>query len=168
MPPRMLRSAILAAMLLAAGCASFDGSGLVPGKSTAADVQAQMGTPVERQPTPGGGSLWWYPHAPIGWYSYAVDVGPDGIVRSVEQRLTVQNVEKIRQGTWTKKDVHDLFGPPFFVSPQYEREVWEYQLRDEHFKWKLWVQFSADGVAREVLQMRHPDMDPPGGAGGKD
>ena len=43
-----------------------------------------------------------------------------------------------------------------------------YQLLEVDFKWKLWVQFSPDGVAREVLQMRHPDMDPPGNSGGKD
>ena len=67
----MLRFAISLAVLLA-GCASLDGSGLVPGTSTAADVQAQMGAPAERLPAPGGGSVWWYPHAPIGWYSYAV------------------------------------------------------------------------------------------------
>ena len=166
----MLRATTIIAALFAAGCASFDGSGLVPGKSTAADVQAQMGTPVERQPSTGGGSIWWYPHAPIGWYSYAVDVGPDGVVRSVEQRLTEANVEKVRPGAWTKNEVRALFGPPFFVSwqPLQKREVWEYQLREGQFKWKLWVQFSSDAVAREVLKMRHPDMDPPGGTGGKD
>ncbi|MNC93226.1 hypothetical protein D3C83_98080 [compost metagenome] len=43
------------------------------------------------------------------------------------------------------------------------REVWEYQLLQDAFRWKLWVQFSEDGVVREVLQMRHPDEDPPGG-----
>ena len=57
----------------------------------------------------------------------------------------------------------------FMVStlPRLQREVWEYQLIEVDFKWKLWVQFSPDGVVREVLQMRHPDMDPPGNDGGK-
>lgn len=153
----------VAVVLLAAGCASLDGSALVPGKSTASDVQAQMGPPVEQQAAAGGGMVWWYPHALVGWYSYAVEIGPDNVVRRVEQRLTEANVEKVRPGSWTKKEVRELFGPPFFVSPQYQREVWEYQLREGQFKWKLWVQFSPDGVAREVLKMRHPDMDPPGG-----
>jgi len=58
----------------------------------------------------------------------------------------------------------------FMVStlPRLEREVWEYQLLEVDFKWKLWVQFSPDGVVREVVKMRHPDMDPPGNSAGKD
>jgi hypothetical protein len=154
----------IAAALLTAGCASMHGSNLVPNKSTASDVQAQMGTPVERQTIPGGGSVWWYPHGPSGFHSYAVVLGADNVVRSVEQRLTVENVKRVRAAEWTRKEVRELFGPPFLVStlPRMQREVWEYQILDVAFKWKLWIQFSADGVVREVLQMRHPDMDPPG------
>ena len=161
----------IAAALLAAGCASMTGSALVPNKSTAADVQAQMGTPVERLTAPGGGSVWWYPHSPFGFHSYAVVLGPDNVVRSVEQRLTVENVKRVRQNEWTRKEVRELFGPPFFVStlPRMGREVWEYQLLEANvFKWKLWVQFSQDGVVREVLQMRHPHEDPPNSGPGKD
>ena len=152
-----------------AGCASYDGSSLTPGKSTAAEIQATMGTPAERQPAGGGLTTWWYPRGPMGYHSYALLVGSDGVLKSIEQRLTVQNVQKVVANNWTKKEVRELFGPPFMVStlPRLEREVWEYQLREVDFKWKLWVQFSPDGVVREVLQMRHPDMDPPGGASGK-
>ena len=159
----------VAALLLAAGCASIDGSGLVPGKSTAKDVQAQMGAPVERQQA-AGGTVWWYPLGPSGFHSYAVLIGPDNIVKSVDQRLTVENVKLVRTNEWTRKEVRELFGPPFFVStlPRMQREIWEYQILDVAFKWKLWVQFSPDGVVREVLQMRHPDMDPPGASSGKD
>jgi hypothetical protein len=141
----------------------------VPGKSTGADIQATMGTPDERQVYPGE-TVWWYPRGPAGWHSYAVYVGSDGVLKRIEQRLTVENVKKVAPNTWTKKEVRELFGPPFLVSslPRLKREVWEYQLLEVDFKWKLWVQFSPDGVVREVLQMRHPDMDPPGNAQGKD
>jgi len=152
--------AVLAALL--AGCASYDGSSLVPGKSTGAEVQALMGTPDERQPY-AGETLWWYSRGPSGFHTYAVYVGSDGVLKRIEQRLTVENVKKVAPNAWTKKEVRELFGPPFLVStlPRLQREVWEYQLLEVVFKWKLWVQFSADGVVREVLQMRHPDMDPP-------
>lgn len=157
----------LAAFL--AGCASYDGAGLVPGKSTTADIQATMGAPDERQ-AQGGETIWWYPRGPMGFHTYAVRVGSDGVLKGIEQRLTVENVKKVAPNSWTKKEVRELFGPPFMVStlPRLEREVWEYQLREVDFKWKLWVQFSPDGVVREVLQMRHPDMDPPGSSSGKD
>jgi hypothetical protein len=159
--------AVLAAWL--AGCASYDGSSLVPGKSTGADIQATMGAPDERQAYPGE-TVWWYSRGPSGWHSYAVSVGSDGVLKRIEQRLTVENVSKVAANTWTKKEVRELFGPPFLVSslPRLQRETWEYQLLEVDFKWKLWVQFSSDGVVREVLQVRHPDMDPPGNAQGKD
>lgn len=161
---------LMAALIaLLAGCASYDGSGLVPGKSTAADIQAMMGAPDERQAHPGE-TVWWYSRGPSGWHSYAVHVGSDGVLKRIEQRLTVENVGKVVPNTSTKKEVRELFGPPFMVStlPRLQREVWEYQLLEVDFKWNLWVQFSPDGVAREVLQVRHPAMDPPGNSQGKD
>lgn len=170
----MLRSTLkvwlaIALAALAAGCASYSGHSLVPGKSTAAEVEATMGRPDERQPY-AGETLWWYPRGPAGWHSYAVWIGSDGVLRRIEQRLTVGNVRKLAAGSTTRKEVRELFGPPFVVSylPRQKREVWEYKLLEVDFKWNLWVQFSDDGIVREVLQMRHPDMDPPGAGTGKD
>jgi len=164
---RWNRIAALAAFL--AGCASYNGAGLIPGKSTTAEIQATMGAPVERYSV-GSESVWWYPRGPMGFHTYAVRVGSDGVLKAIEQRLTVENVTHVVPNTWTKKEVRELFGPPFMVStlPRLEREVWEYQMLEVDFKWKLWVQFSPDGVVREVLKMRHPHMDPPGSSSGKD
>ena len=162
-------SASAAVVVLLGGCVSYSGGSLIPGKSTAAQVEATMGIPAERQRL-AGETIYWYPRGPMGFHSYAVRIGPDGIVREVEQRLTVENVRKITAGSTTKQDVHDLFGPPFLTSylTRQKRDVWEYQVLEVDFKWKLWVQFSDDGIVREVLQMRHPDMDPPGASTGKD
>lgn len=148
---------------LAAGCASYDGRTLQPGKSTAAEVEATMGRPAEKLER-GGESIWWYPRGPMGFHSYAVRIGPDGVLREIEQRLTEENVRRLSVGTSTRQDVRELLGPPFDVQtlPRLKREVWEYQFLDVVFRWKLWVQFSDDGVVREVLQMRHPGEDPPG------
>lgn len=151
------------ASVLAGGCASYDGRGLVPGKSTAAEVQSLMGTPAERQSS-GADTILWYPRGPLGFHSYAVRIGSDGVLRDIEQRLTVENVRRIVVDQWTRQDVRTLFGPPFEVTrlTLKPREVWEYQILEIAFRWKLWVQFSDDGVVREVLQMRHPAEDPPG------
>ena len=153
--------------LLVGGCASYDGAGLVPGKSTSAQIQETMGNPQARQ-TVGGESVWWYPRGKF--HTYAVRVGSDGVLKSIEQRWTVENVPKVIPNAWTKKEVYELFGPPYMVSslPRLQREVWEYNLLEVDFKWNLWMQFSPDGVVREVLKMRHPDMDPPGATSGKD
>ncbi|MGH8706334.1 MAG: hypothetical protein ACREUO_13060 [Burkholderiales bacterium] len=162
----MNRILALASAALIGGCASYSGSSLVPGKSTSAEVEALMGSPAEKL-TRGDETVWYYPRGPIGWHSYAVRLDRGGVVRAVEQRLTVENVKKVAAGASTKQDVRELFGPPFVVSglPRLKREVWEYQLLEVDFKWKLWVQFSDDGIVREVLQMRHPEMDPPGDPG---
>jgi len=157
--------ACLAVAALAAGCAWYDGRTLIPGRSTAAEVEDTMGRPAERRPS-GSDSIWWYPRGPMGFHSYAVRIGADGVLLGIEQRLTVANVGKLVPGRSTREDVRELFGPPFVVSelPRLQREVWEYQLLEVDFKWKLWLQFSSDGLLREVLQMRHPDMDPAGDA----
>ena len=153
----------VAAAALLQGCASYDGSLLVPGRSTAAEVKATMGEPSEVV-SRGGESTWVFSRGPLGFHVYAVRIGPDGVMRSIEQRLTVENVRRIVPGRTTRAEVRELFGPPFEETrlPRLARDVWEYQLLDVVFRWKLWIQFSDDGVVREVLQMRHPDEDPPG------
>src|SRR5512143_1325556 len=105
------RILLLGAALLA-GCASYDGRGLVPGKSSAAEVEQLMGPPAEKTVEPDGDTVWFYPRGPMGRHTYAVRVAPDGVVRSVEQRLTVENLQKLVAGETTAKDVRALFGPP--------------------------------------------------------
>ena len=96
----------------------------LPRKSTAADIQATMGPPIERHAL-AGESVCWYPRGPMGFHSYAVHVGSDGVLKRIEQRLTVENVTQVVPNTWTKKEVRELFGPPFMVStlPRLERAV---------------------------------------------
>lgn len=156
-----LRIVAATALLLAAGCASYDGSTLVPGRSSATEVEALMGRPAQTLQQ-SGEAVWYYPRGPAGWHTYAVRIGPDGVVRAVEQRLTVENIARLQAGSTTRQEVRELFGPPFETGylPRQMREVWGYQLLEVDFKWQLWVQFSDDGVVREVLKMRHREMDP--------
>ncbi|MFH1602867.1 MAG: outer membrane protein assembly factor BamE, partial [Pseudomonadota bacterium] len=60
---RLTLFGLLAAALLA-GCASLDDSGLVPGQSTGADVEAMFGRPAERVVKPDGGNVLYYPGGP--------------------------------------------------------------------------------------------------------
>ena len=153
------------AFLIAAlsGCASFDGYSLVPGKSTAADVQAVMGRPYERFAAAGGDSVWFYPRQPLGRRNFAVTVSADGVVRSIEQRLTEENLRKLVAGTTTVQQTRELLGPPWLVTrnDRMQRNVWSYKMYNlvdiEH---TLHVQFSDDGLVREVLMLRDwPDED---------
>ena len=146
--------------LVLAGCASYDGRGLVAGQSTEADVLAVMGAPAERRAATGGETVLWYPRLPYGRASYAARIAPDGKLVEIEQRLTEENLERLEKGKMTTEQVRDLFGPPNKVNqfPRMQREIWTYQM-PAVTEWKvLYVQFSPDGVLREYYYMDDPEV----------
>jgi hypothetical protein len=126
-----------------------------------------MGPPAERIGAPGGDSVWFYPRGPAGRHTYAVRVAPDGVMRGIEQRLTVDNMQKLVAGETTAKEVRALFGPPYRVTrlePQ-RRDVWEYRMQNQiEVDYSLFVQYSSDGIVREALFLRDPKYD--AGTGG--
>jgi hypothetical protein len=153
---------------LVAGCASYDGRGLVPGKSVAGDVEQLMGPPKEKITTGGGDSVWFYPRNPAGRHTYAVRVAPDGTVREIDQRLTVENMQKLVADATTAREVRVLFGPPYRITrlDRQERDVWEYRMYNPiQIPYNLFVQYSADGIVREVLFLRDPSQDAPAAGG---
>jgi len=158
---------LLAAALLAA-CAGFDGRGLVPGQSTAADVEALMGEPADVQKEANGETVLWYPRLRYGRQNYAARIGPDGKLLAIEQRLTEENIAKLVRGQSQAGNVRELLGPPHRADPfpRMEREIWTYYMRGSP-NWKvLYVQLSADGVVREVYYMDDPEAMPKGGRRG--
>jgi hypothetical protein len=165
---KVLCVAIYLTACLLSGCASYSGSSLVAGKSTAAEVEAVMGKPAERVEKPGGGSVLYYPRGPAGRETYAVTIGADGKVQAVEQRLTDANMAKLVLGTSTTREVRELFGPPSTTTrlPRLQRDVWEYPMDPISMPFVLVVQFSADGIVREVFKIKDYKAEPPSGNGG--
>lgn len=156
-----------AALLLVAGCASFDGHGLVEKGASAADVEALMGSPAARVAKADGGSVLYYPRLPIGRSSYAVTLGPDAKVNGVEQLLTMENISRLKPGEMSTRDVRELIGPtiPSLVSrlSRQQRDVWEYPWMNFSERRILAVQFSDDGVLREVINLSDDYYRSPGG-----
>jgi hypothetical protein len=148
----------LAAGLLA-GCASFDGRGLQPGAS-ASDVEALMGPAADRR-TEGGETWLYFPRQPYGYATFVARIGADGKLIAIEQRLTDENVAKIERNKWTADQVRELMGPPYTAMnfARMQRDIWEYRYRSlqSTVPYALYVQFSPDGVAREVYSMSDPD-----------
>jgi hypothetical protein len=148
--------------LLLAGCASMDGAGLVPGRSTADDVEAAMGRAADKRPGAGGETVYYYPRLPWGYATYAARIAPDGKLVAIEQRLTLENADKLKQ--MRTHEVRDLLGPPF--EPMKDlggREIWTYPMRipgDPTPKWLL-VHFSADGAVRETRLIDDPNWNQP-------
>jgi len=161
---RSLLAGSVAIVALLAGCASYDGRGLVPNQSRAEDVQSLMGAPTEKIAS-GSDTLWFYSRNPSGLHSYAVRVAPDGVVRSVEQRLTVENMQKLRPGITTAGETRQLLGPPWRVASNARLggESWDYRMYDstqqEH---NLSVDFGANGVVRQVVFLRELVNEPCG------
>jgi hypothetical protein len=142
-------------VVLLAGCAGYSGSNLVPGGSTAAQVRASMGEPAMVVQKPD--ETWWY--YPRGYYAretFVARIGADGVLRGIEQRLTLDNTKYVQIGTSTMNDVRELFGPPHQITrfDRLKRTIWEYRMFDNPLDWLVYVQFSDDGIAREVLQLR--------------
>ena len=151
-------------LLLLAGCASFDGRGLVPGQSSAADVEAVMGRAAEKRPAAGGETVYYYPRLPWGYATYAARIGADGRLVALEQRLTPENIERLKPGVTRRDEVRDLLGPPFEpMKALGDREIWTYPMRvpgQPTPKWFL-VQLSGDGVLRETYLIDDPNWAQP-------
>jgi hypothetical protein len=150
----------LALVLLVAACASTAGRRLVPGQSTAADVEAAMGRPAEKRPAPGGETVYFYPHLPWGYATYAARIGSDGKLVAVEQRLTEQNIALLKPGVTRGQEVRDLLGPPFEPMKQAlsGNEIWTYPMRiagNPTPKWFL-AHVSPEGVLTETYLMDDP------------
>jgi len=157
---RSIVSGLFAAMLMA-GCASYNGAGLVPGKSTAAEVETVMGRPADRVTKPDGGAVLYYPRGPEARDTFAASIGADGKLQAIDQILTDANIAKIVPGSTTAAQVRDLIGPSVVHSslPRIGRDVWEYKIGDEVHPFLLYVQLSSDGIVREVVRTRDPHYD---------
>ena len=159
MIPNPLRAwlAVAVASLLV-GCASYahyDGSTLVPGTSTEADILKLMGPPDEKVKLDDGSTEWFYP-LPAARQTYAITINANGRFVSSQQRLQPEYFDRIRRETWTTREVRALLGPPVEVVrfERQQRDVWTYRWREYTEYWELDVQFSYDGVVREVLKLQ--------------
>lgn len=122
-----------------------------------------MGTPAQKLALPNGEHALYFSRQPAGRAIYVVTVGADGLVKSIEQRLTDENIRKIGAGVWTQKEVRELLGPPFDSGrlALRARQWWGYRYSAYGEMRALWVQFSDDGVVREVLDMPDPEFSRP-------
>jgi hypothetical protein len=153
---------------LAVAC-STEGRGLVPGQSTAADVEARMGPAADKRQAAGGETVYYYPRLPWGYATYAARIAPDGKLVALEQRLTLENTEQLKVGATRASDVLDLLGPPF--EPMHQqlsgKDLWTYPMRIPGYPTPRWflVQISPDGVLSEKYFIDDPNWARPDSPG---
>jgi hypothetical protein len=157
----MKRVIALYLTLLLAGCASFNGSQLAPGKSTGADAETQMGTPSQTLKLVNGDTALYFSRLPVGRAMYVVTVGSDGLIKSIEQRMTYATFVKVAANTSTKQEVSELLGPPGRQGrfDRQQRDWWEYRYFLAPDYRVVWIQFSDDGVVREMMDMLDPEVE---------
>ena len=152
----MKRGHALVCALVLAGCASaLKIPELQPGKSTAKDAEAQLGKPAMELKRPDGGKVQYFTTWPFGRHTYAVTLGADGVVRSMDQRLTQNNLDSIKEGM-TKDQVLERLGPPREETREerQERIVLEYPWNQGNREMRLrYVRLSYDGIVREVIDL---------------
>lgn len=153
-----MRFALALAAVLVAGCAGYDGRTLVPGQSTAAEVEKLMGPARDRRAGPDGETVLWFPRQPAGRVSYAARIGKDDRLIAIEQRLTAENFAKLRPGVTRDSEVLDLLGPPWRVDPypRMEREAWTWQAQGIQEQ-LIVVQVSKDNIVREAYMFDDPE-----------
>jgi hypothetical protein len=150
------------AAVIAAGCAGTQS--LVPGQSSAADVQAALGAPAQQRERPDGETWLYYPNQPFGRKVLVARLSPGGKLLALEQRLSEEYIAKLVPNHSRKEDVLELFGPPYdaLTFPRLERETWSWHMRQfGHLPAALHVQMSADGVVREIYVLDETRSDDP-------
>jgi len=152
------------ALLLLAGCASFEGRGLVPGQSTVAEVEAKMGPAADKRVTAAGETVYYYPRLPWGYATYAARISPEGRLIALEQRLTEENIARLKPGATSAQEVLELLGPPYEPMKQAlsGNEIWTYPMRLPGHptpKWFL-AHISPDGILRETYMIDDPNWVP--------
>ena len=86
------------------------------------------------------------------------------MLRSIEQRLTAENVAALRRGRTNARQVRELLGPPVGITraPFRPLDVWEYRWANALGRRVLWVHLSDDGMVREVLDLNDDPYGPLG------
>jgi hypothetical protein len=155
-----MKAILILAVVALAGCAA--GPALVPGHSTLSDVERSMGHAADKRIV-GNETVYYYPQLPWGYASYAARISPDGRLVALEQRLTEDNIKKIKVDVTRGGEVLDLLGPPFEPMKQAltGSVIWTYPMRIAGHptpKWFL-VTVGPNDVVREAYLIDDPNWD---------
>jgi hypothetical protein len=138
----MRRSIIIAAAVLAAGCAAVPRADSVRAGDSPADVQKRLGPPAAERKLASGESAWYYVTGPSGFQTWRVVFAPGGGVKEYRQVLDMASFEWMRTGA-TRDEVLDRVGPPMqrmrFAGTH--TEAWSYR----------WVDGSLEMIGEPVF-----------------
>ena len=99
-------------ILLLDGCTAYSGQGLKPGTDRLENVLNVMGQPEMRWQNADGSLQLAFPRGPMGFHTYMVYIGSDGMLRKIENVIDQNNFTRIQPGM-TKEEVLHILGPSF-------------------------------------------------------
>lgn len=143
----ILKLCALLALFGLYACDSVVMEQLKPGISTEAEVKHLMGEPGMEWQNQDGSRTWEYTRQPEGMVCYMLTLGTDGILRSIEQALTPENLARVQPGM-DKEQVRRLLGKPrskqtFALKHE---EIWDWKVGREITTDQLFnVHFDLDG-----------------------
>lgn len=154
--PKLLPTALLAALLGLAGCAAMQRTMPSIGEPRET-VIAKFGAPTGSYRSADGDVLE-YATGPFGQQTWMARIGPDGRLASFEQVLTGEKFATLKIGQATKDDVRRTLGRPaetsYLALP--DLEVWSYRYK-ENGVWNsmMHAHFDRQGVLR--MMQNGPD-----------
>jgi hypothetical protein len=117
------------------------------------DVRSKAGRPTDVRFSCSE-EIWEYATGPEGLDTYVIAFDGKGVVRLVEQVLTLDNVRRLTPGKTTREETRQLLGRPGEVSMMNGKEVWEWRFKPLGFiPERLAVSFGTDGLVTDVARL---------------
>jgi hypothetical protein len=117
------------------------------------DVRSKAGRPTDVRLAPDE-EIWEYATGPEGVETHVVAFDSRGVVRSVEQVLTLDNIRRLTPGKTTREETRALLGRPGDINMMNGKEVWEWRFRPFGFIPEvLAVSFGGDGLVTDVARV---------------
>lgn len=130
---------------------------LTPGQSREEDLIARFGRPADEHVLPDGTRRLDFPQQPEGTENWRACLGPDGVLRSLDQLLDEANFARILPGL-TRSEVRELLGRPAEEAhySRLEEDVmsWRY---GEFGNRRMFFNAHFDGSGRLKHTSRTPD-----------
>jgi len=79
---------------------------------------------------------------------------------TARHEVPAADIARLEPGAATTRDTSALLGEPFEVTrfERQKRTAWGYRVREEGQSWRYWLEFSDDGVLRDVIRSDENEM----------
>ncbi len=147
------------ALIALQGCDQLAMRELKPGISTVTDVRDWFGAPGQEWRNDDGSTVLEYSRQPAGTECFMITIGPDGILRSIDQVLVEANFARIRNGM-SSDEVRRILGKPasrktFDLRPE---TVWAWRIgQDNALSDPTFFTVTFDNAGRVTGTGRHTE-----------